>query len=335
MSLVHFVGTIISENQRIGFIKSGDILSNMDEKWIPSYQRERVDNRNKVLGIMAMYNERPNEAPPVRISFTGKIEADKKEAILDGKFSIIDGQQRLLALRDSGNKNVSVAVQLYINIAVGDEVRMFQAQKHQSKLTFGDYANSLNCPAGAWLRKWLTKNTLPIRVSANPSANSLGLNLVCAIYRYCYRRMIDKTNVKTSVHGKGLISFLENLQDDKTKLSLVEYGLSNILKEYLRIFGEFDPRAAAYKRSFMLACCHLFVDAFITDSGHLNFGIHEKKTNAIPEIFRSSKMREMITNNERESTIYDEIVDFINHGRIKHRLSHLSQPESHSTVVLM
>src|ERR1035437_8167872 len=117
---IEFKGVVTKENELSGAISSSEIILNFSDAWIPKYQRQRLKNSSKISALKDVFlNNKSINA--VQFQFKGKItksKADPTNMILDGDLEVMDGQQRIYALYETGVETYMLPVQIYINRAV-------------------------------------------------------------------------------------------------------------------------------------------------------------------------------------------------------------------------
>lgn len=322
--LFYFYGVSISDNQMIGYINSEELNAGFNNEWIPSYQRDRIMRTRKIESLIKIYKEKkPIDA--VKLNLIGNVNIEKDEAILDGHFHIIDGQQRLWALKDSNVKDYRMPVELYVNLPIEDEVRLFhQFNSDGTKLTFGELAKSYQGPMADLVRRLLNskKTMFPTPLSINGSKPGLSLSTFVPIMYLVHRKLLRDTMLLRPASGKLLKTFLQDKSVVKSELDIVEFSLRNLAEDFVQIFGEYDSRAIAYRRSFYIAWNHVVINNFLQKTGRTSYDRFEGKVDTIRTFLKNSHVQDMISAGTDSDIrrLYDELIDYFNHKLKGNRL---------------
>lgn len=315
--LIHFDGVSVASDFMTGTIASRDLIKHFDRTWIPSYQRERVMSKRKISSLVGIFKE-GRKIDSIKLNLRGEICEDKKtgDAILEGMFSVIDGQQRLFALRDSGADHLRVPIELYLNIPLEEEVRLFhQFNKEATKLKFGELAKSTQGEYGKLVQKLLRPQTrVDIPIVINGGKTGMGLSVIAPLIHYIHKRQIEEVHLQDLLTGKNLLKFLEKPFDANTVMR-VEFALKNVLSEYAKIFGNFDHRALAYRRAMLHAFTKVAIREFVEPTGKVDYRKFKKRIYEIPSMFmKNSVVMEKISQGTQEATIDLEIflIEYLN-----------------------
>lgn len=315
MALFYFYGVSVGESRMNGYIKSGELIDGFDKTWLPQYQRERVHSKSKINALIDIFKKnKPIDS--VKLNFIGKHDLEDTEAILDGKFHIIDGQQRILALRDSGMRDIRIPVELYLGISYDEEVKLFhQFNKEPTKLKFGELAKSIPGKYPDMLRRLLRRKEAEIPITINSKANGLGLALVCSLVWIIHKKMNDNLITEHILVGNKLLDFLAKDFDDKT-VQMTEFALNNLFDIYFDVFGSFDMKSTCYKRGFIVPCMHVMINCFLRNDGKFYFDKFDQKVKAFSDLLKNSRVKELVAHGGDSAGIaemYDIIIEHLNH----------------------
>lgn len=318
MALIYFFGLSLNDKQMNGYVNSKDIIDNFDRRtWIPRYQRDRVMNSRKIFQLKQLF-ENNEPIRPIMINFIGEIEKHGKEAVLDGEFHIIDGQQRTLALIETKRTDIKIPVELYLNLSMDEEIDLFHQQKRATPLTFGDLAKSTHGLAGDLIRRWLKDKgaNYPIRIVANGKQEGINLSLAVPIFHWCYCKIQDGTSRVAPITGRSALTFLATERAEKD-LQLADFAMRNVLATYVRLFGEYDFRAVVYIRPWILAVTHVIIDNFLDRSGKVSLGKMEEKLAKSADLLKNAHVKEVLLagGNQAMHLVYNEIIHFLNHKK--------------------
>lgn len=327
----YFFGVNVAKDRMVGYIESSDIIRGFDQSWMPAYQRDRILKPKKVNALTKIFQ---TGAPidSVKLNLIGNADVTGEEAILEGTFHVIDGQQRLWSLKESGVANYRMPVELYLNLPYDREVELFhQYNTAATKLTFGELAKSCSGPMADSLRATLNNKKYPVPLSVNSPKLGVTLSVFAAVLHWCHRKLIMGER-RTSVNsGRGLRSFLEESYEPK-EIQTVEFAVRNLFELHVKTFGNFDVRAMAYRRGFMLAWFQVIVDNFLQPTGKIDFGAFKDKAKSIPHIFNNAAFREVVTKTSGDSLefIYDMIIEHMNWRKKGQKLLKMRErPEEH------
>lgn len=334
--LYHFRGVQSGSNelQMSGFMGSRELVESFNESWIPDYQRDRIMRTKKIESLIDIFkNKRPIDS--VKLNLLGTVTVEDGTAVLEGRFHVIDGQQRLWALHDSGVLDYDLPVELYINAPLEEEIRLFhQYNTDSTKLTFGELAKSYPGPMADMVRRFLTSKTFPMKFSVNSPKYGLTLSALVPLMYWVHRRTAKQVIVESAPTGMRLKRFLQESTYTKLELDRVEFGVRNLLENHLKMFGDFDHQAVAYRRAFFLAWNHVMVDHFMTEQGTLDVGTYKSKFATAPHLVRNARVREVVSlgGGDGEITqLYDVIIDHFNHKRKQGRLGKEETQEGSSS----
>lgn len=317
--LLYFSGVQISENQMNGFITSDQIVDNFDKSWLPYYQRERVPSPKKIRELINIFQSK-GKIDSIKINLIGEYNFDKKrgDALLEGLFHLIDGQQRCWSLKDSKVRDIRIPVELYLNLPDEEARKLFQQyNKDATKLTFGEYAKSANGVFGIAIRELLRKKgATAIPLTINGKISSMGLSGFCPLVYSIHRRLYRDLKVMRTSHGKDLLKFLEDQTYDPKEVAISLYAARKILQASVETFGTYDSKATAYRRSFFQAWCQVVIHNFLTGSGNIDVGKFRTKIRDIPtKLVVNAQVKELVANGGDVSAdiLYDKVVDHLNY----------------------
>ena len=318
--LLYFDGVNVSKDSMTGVITSEQLIEKFSPRWIPYYQRGRVMNSGKIKSLVDIFkNYGKRKIDSIKLNLEGEYTVDKKrgEALLEGKISIIDGQQRLWALQESKVKDIKLPVELYINLPIEEQVKLFhQFNKDGTKLSFGELAKSTPGPFADAIRSLLKRKGLTaIPLSVNPSRNTMGLNLFCPVVYHTHRRIYRDVQLTSWRGGKALLKFLETPYD-QVEVNMSVFGAKMILQESVNVFGNYDSHATAYKRSFFNAWGCVVANNFMTTHGKVDFGKFTSKIKQIPDrVIQNAHVKEIVARGGEGAIeiLYNEIIEHLNH----------------------
>lgn len=319
MGLFYFYGVSVGEGRMNGYIKSCELIDGFSKSWFPQYQRDRVMRKKKINDLIDIFkNNKPIDS--VKINFIGKHELYDTEAILEGKLHFIDGQQRVRALVDAGNREYKLPVELYLNLPYEEEVRLFhQYNRDATKLTFGDLIKSSSGIYPDIIRRFVKRKDVPVPVAINSSANGVNLPVFCPILWLVHRKFANGILSERAPTGNRLIEMLSKDHDEKQAL-IVEFALNNLLASYAEIFGDFDNKATYYRRAFIMPCLHVFINFFLESNGKVDFGKFKGKVRDFTALPNNSRVKELMSRGGDPSSMiemYNIFIDELNH-KLKH-----------------
>lgn len=321
MSAVHllsFEGVAVSSDFLVGTIPSRELIAKFGKSWLPWYQRDRVLSTKKIASLKEIFKAN-KKIDSIKLNLLGQHTVGKKhgEALIEGEFHVIDGQQRLWALQESNVLDIRIPIELYLNIPMPEEVRLFhQFNNEGTDLSFGELAKSAQGELADTVRAYLKrKNAMAIPISVNGNRDTIGLPRLCPVMYRSHRKMFRGVFVKSGVQGKILLRFLE-APIDKSEVAMLMFAVKNILQVTVDLFGSFDKKATAYKRTFFQAWTVVVINNFLSDDGKVSYGKFSGKVKEIPDkVINNSFVREVVkTGGESAfSLLYDEIVKHLNH----------------------
>lgn len=169
--MLYFDGVKIAADYMTGVVSSDELIEKFSESWIPHYQRERVLNKRKINSLKAIFLS-GGKIDSIKINRIGEYAKEGRQAIISGSFRVIDGQQRLWALKESGAKGLKIPVELYLNIPEPEEIKLFhQFNRDPSKLTFGELAKSTGGSFASVVSRVIKDKAYPVRVNVNSRAS--------------------------------------------------------------------------------------------------------------------------------------------------------------------
>lgn len=322
LDMLYFDGVKVSDNYMTGRMDSTELIASFDNKsWIPFYQRERILNTTKINKLKEIFKNNEH-IDCIKLNFMGKYDYDSKsqEAVLHGRFHVIDGQQRLWALKESGATNIKIPVELYLNLNIDEEIKLFHRyNKEGTNLTFGELAKSTKGSFADIMRGLNKKKDLPIRVTINNNKLGLPMSAACMLV-FGISRVLEGSPIKGRSSGKRLLRFLEEAHSER-HTQITEFIFKQMTKEYVETFGEFDSRSTVYKRSFFIAWNKVILDNFLQNTGKFEFGKFDKKLKIIgTTVVRNSRVLEIVHGSGGDQSmvdIYNKIVETFNH-KLKH-----------------
>jgi hypothetical protein len=313
--LYYFYGVSFGKDRMIGYINSKELIQGFKEEWIPAYQRERILRRKKINALVDIYRKGlPIDS--VKLNLIGKTQRGTDDFVLDGEFHVIDGQQRIWALKDSGVLDYKLPVELYVNIDLNEEIRLFhQFNSEPSKLTFGELAKSYTGPIADLIRQQMTtgRKNMALPLSVNSTANGLTLSTYCPVVLWISRKLSSGAFLESVPTGRRLKNFLQEDHDPR-QILLIDFAVRNFLKQTAEIFGDYDHKATAYRRGFFLAWSHVVINNFLDTKGTFDFGKFENKIEGLHGLLRNSRMKEMLSaSTMNHGLIYNMIIEVLNH----------------------
>jgi hypothetical protein len=320
--LLYFDGVSISKDQMSGAISSDQLIKAFNKDWIPFYQRGRVMSKKKIQSLIGIYKSK-GKIDSIKLNLEGEYTYDKKrgEALLEGQFSVIDGQQRLWSLMESKVTDIKIPVELYLNLSQEEQIRLFQQyNKEPTKLTIGELAKSSNGPVAQAVRPLLNKkDSIPIRLSINASAEKLSLATFSQIVYQVHRRLYRDLKIMNVPSGKTLLKFLDDPSYPGVEVALSIFGARQILQASVDVFGAYDAKASVYRRAFFTAWFQLLINNFMGTSGKVEFGKFKSKIKEIPTLSQNAQIRELIRSGGTGANelIYNKMVDHLNF-KLKH-----------------
>lgn len=316
--LLYFDGVSVSSDHMIGTITSDQLIEHFGKHWIPYYQRDRVMSSKKIERLIDIY-KRHGKIDAIKLHLKGEYTYDKKrgEALLEGDFCVIDGQQRLWSLKDSLITDFKFPVEVYFNLKEDDQINLFhQFNRDPTKLSFGELAKSTQGPFGDSVRLMLKrKNVMPIPLSVNGTKGHMSLSTFCPIMYQTHRKMYRDLRILKPAGGKVLLKFLADPYDG-SEVNLTMFATRNVVQSCVDIFGTYDNKATAYRRSFFTAWCQMIVNNFLTTEGKVDFGKFKSKIKEIPDkVVMNAQIREVVKmgGEGAPEMIYNEMVDHLNH----------------------
>lgn len=340
---IEFKGIVTKENELSGVISSSEIILHFSDAWIPGYQRQRLKNSNKISALKNVFIENKS-INAVQFQFKGKItksKADPTDMILDGDLEVMDGQQRIYALYESGVETYMLPVQIYINREKEEEVEMFHRYNTSTSLNLADYMLSFNGPMAKFIQRQMKKtpksdpNHIPLSRTGNASGLAVGTGGVLLFWSYYHMICMEPSRIIPRTKALKVFFQDETISDTESKLTAFAY--QNLCNTFVSVFGEFDHSASAYKRAFFLAWNLLMVRNFMDRTGHIDIRKFKAKAMAInTELFDKAKFKEIKLGFSDESIeqIYDMLIRHFNHKLQKDHLPKFAELlEKHDELV--
>lgn len=329
MATFSFYGVKIEDTKLMGTITSGELIDNFQKTWIPKYQRERKRSKKKIKELIQIY-ETHDHLDALRINLLGEYAREGRYYLLDGSLHFIDGQQRLLALIDSGVRDYKVPVELYVNLEYDEELRLYrQFNEKATKLTFAEQVKAYESPLSEHLRKVaIQKSRYPIQVSLN-RRTGVTYFMFCALMFWIHRRMFVMQTFDTIPTTADLRTFMDK-QYSSREAQQIEFAVRNMLDLFRQVFGEYDYKSDAYRQAFLLGWCHVMIDKFLDNStGKYDLrGADKFKRRSLIDNSYIKQLARDSNRNIGHRRLYDEIVKFFNKGkRQKNRLEGIQSGE--------
>lgn len=318
---IEFRGVVTKDNELSGVIKSSEIIANFDEKWIPKYQRQRLKNSSKINSLKKVFVE-GKSINAVQFQFKGKILKVKHDPTLmqlDGELEVMDGQQRIYALYETGVENYLLPVQVYINRQVEEEVEMFHRFNSGTPLNLADFMLSFNGPMAKFMQRQMKKtgkndpNFIPLSRTGNQSGINVGMGGI--LLYWCHHHLLGVEPQQILPRTKILKTFFQDEGITELETKHAAFAYQNLCTTFVNFFGEFDHSASAYKRGFWLAWNLLLVRNFMDRTGHIDIKRFKAKAQTIKtDIFDRAKFKEIKLGFSDESieTVYDLLVRHFN-----------------------
>lgn len=320
-----FRGIKINDKKMIGTLSSFEIIKKLNDTWIPSFQRERILNKNKVESLKRVYNS-DGIMDAVKICLSGTYQEIKDNNYeLRGDFTIIDGLQRLSALKESEAIGIDIPCELYLNIDGTEQISIFRQFNYKStRLSQGDLIKSCNGTLGEYNKRVMSEKLLPISFSIRKMQNSMTLSSLVRLEYVLYKRLNEKGD--NFIFRPGIDKMLTFLNETLSNIDFI--NLEKTMKEYLLDykyrFGDFDANTVAYSRSFFFAWTSLIITKFMNKNGIVNYNKFGSKVGqVITRATKSSKIKELSTAGADVSTmeIYKILIDMFNYGQKTNLLS--------------
>lgn len=309
--MLYFDGVKVAKDYMTGVISSDELIQHFDESWIPHYQRERVMNKKKITSLKNVFLG-GGKIDSVKLNLIGEYVKEGRQAVISGKIRVIDGQQRLWALKEANAKGINVPVELYLNISEAEEIHLFhQFNRDPSKLTFGELAKSAHGSFAKVLERVLKDKSYPVRVTVNSRVGGINLAQYAALLHMVHRKIFLKTHLAKPSSGKHLLRFLDDSYHS-SEVAMTEFSVRNILRTMVGLFGGYDAKSLAYSRGFLLNFANVIVSYFLQDNGQISFGRYKDKANSVPKLLSNAKVRELIGINSHEA-VFDAVVHHFNY----------------------
>lgn len=328
-----------------GYIVSNQIVLNFNQKWIPDYQRERLMRRNKIYGLKKIFSEN-KVIDSVKLHLKGQVKetSTKDDYTLSGELTILDGQQRITALYETGVENYVLPVELYINCDREKLIERFRNYNGAGTLlSMGDYVASFSGPMARLLQKAMKerdKDQSEWSIPINRTGNKYGLSAAtgAALLYWCHYHM-KKTEPDMIIPKTRHI---KNFLDDKTiterETALASFGLKNLCNMFTETFGTFDHSDISYKRIFFMAFNLVVVRNLMLPNGSIsNKRFSLKIKNMRKDLFNTARFKELLATGVGDPIIeqmYDLIIQYFNRGLHDDRLPKYHEVlEQHEEIV--
>jgi hypothetical protein len=302
-----------------GTVSSKELIECFGKHWIPFYQRERVMRAKKINSLIDVFKT-GGKIDSIKLCLLGEYEYDPKAevAVLDGKFIVIDGQQRLWALKESGATNLRIPVELFINICEEEQIALFhQFNRDQTKLCFGDLVKSTSGSFSEALRFLANpkRGELAIPLTTQTAKHSIGMALFCPVMFQVYMFIYKNLRLSSTNKGGKLLEFFSETYP-KSEVAMTSFAMQNIMKITTDMFGTFDQKATVYRRPFFLAWCAVIINNFLMKTGKVELGKFESKIRDMPNrLGNNARIKELVRSGGDGVVveIYNEIIDALNH----------------------
>lgn len=327
--MFYFYGVETGTGRRVGYINSDAIVDCFDEKWIPSYQRDRITVKRKVDSLISIFKEH-KPIDTIKLSLKGELTSHKGELLLDGRIHVIDGQQRLWSLKESGVRDYRMPVELYVNLDEDEEIELFhQFNTEGTKLTFGELAMSYRGPLAEMVQRIQRSKNYPVKLSVNHLKKGMTLSVFCPLIYWVHRKLVKDLKVENPPAGKLLRSVLQDPTVTQYEVKTIEFSVRQLIDNYIRLFGNWDPKARAYRRQIILGFMHVFVDNFLLDNGRLEFRTFKRKLSydALADFLKDAYTMELSSEGARSAhkRVYNHIIEYLNRSRKGDRLPMVSE----------
>lgn len=325
---------IVEDNRLSGFIVGKELIKNFDAKvYFPKYQRERIKSRSKINQLKEIF-ETGAAIDPITLNLVGDFRVNQNSISLSGEIHVIDGQQRVYALREVGADDYMMPVFIHYNLEEAEEVKLFhQLNSKRSNLTFGELAKSCIGPFANVFRSALKSRTIPVKLVIRGSKGGMNASNYTNLLWWAHTKIFKEASVKTIIGGKQALNFISSPVPEK-EAQVTGYAVQEILKHYVDVFGEYNDNAMPYKRSFFLAWNHVVVDNFVDHIGHINFKRFKGKISLVEKLLNNSYVRELCSSSgdAQNFLVYNEIVAHMNKSmRTTNRLERLT----HSSNIII
>lgn len=306
-----------------GFIKSKDFLSifNRNQSFIPWFQRDRIETPTKINSLKDVFAAK-KKIDPITINLRGDFRELKSCIKLDGELRIIDGQQRCMALKESGVEDYDLPVIVHYNLTEDQEIDLFHRLQKSTRLSFGEQAKSLKGPLADMFRTVLKSRNHPIPISLRGNHKyGMSASAYCSILHWVWEKHSLGSVFASVRRGKDLITLLVT-DMSKREAEIVEFKTRKVLKEYVKIFGTYDSTATVYNRSFMLAFCHIMVAHFMDKDGKISYHGFSGKIKDIDRLLTNAGFREVMrgTSDANHAYLCNEIIKYLNKNKHKNRI---------------
>lgn len=305
MELVKTVLTItgveMGDDRLIGYISSKQIVENFGPSWLPEYQRGRIESRKKINALKKIFVEHKN-IDSIKINLAdGDWTTAGKLLTLTGHVHLIDGQQRVCALSESGVIDFNVPVEVYVGLSYSEELKLFhQFNEKATKLSLAELLRSYESLWSDLLRRVLKVRSLPMKVTTGVKQSGISAIQYCTLLYWVASSMLGRQSQVRVPMSSTLKKFMRDSQPRVPEVQIVEVAVRRILQSYVATFGDFDYAATAYKRPVLLAWCHILVDNFLCANGTLDFDGFEKKIHDGSRIVSNALLQEYA----RDTTTY-------------------------------
>lgn len=236
-----------------------------------STRKTGYKKKSKISELRELFKS-GGDVDSIRINVLGDVVREGKYYLLDGDFHLIDGQQRMYALKDVGVRNLNIPVELYINLDLEEERQLYeQFNMKQSKLTSGEAIQASSGPIADHLRKMKKRRSMPIKVTTNPTTGSLGMSQVVLILMQIAKFHEDGLTPPGGIDGGGRRAAGQFLRSEKhaKKLMQYDYTMRKLMEMSVEIFGGYSSKLPQYKKGFLYPFYSVVLNNFVNQNGNI------------------------------------------------------------------
>lgn len=313
-----------------GYIISDQIIANFSNKWIPDYQRERLHRHTKISALKKIFTAN-KVIDGVKFHLKGKVTKTETsdDYILDGDITVLDGQQRMWALYETGIESYVVPVELYVNTDREKLIERFRNFNGAgTSLSMGDYVASFSGSMARVLQKAMKEKDRDEdwQIPINRKGGKFGLSAAtgAVLLYWCHFHMKKSEPDAIVPKTRHIKNFLDDKNLSEREATLAVFGVKNLLNNFVENFGTFDSADTSYKRSFFLAFNLLMVRQMMQPTGAINtkrFTI--KLRNMRKDLFNTARFKELQAAGVGDPIVeqmYDLITHYLNRGLHDSRL---------------
>lgn len=324
---------IVEDNRLSGFISGKELISNFDARvYFPKYQRERIRSTLKINQLKEIFQNN-GRIDPITLNLLGDYRENNYSISLSGDIHVIDGQQRLYALRDVDAVDYNMPVFIHYNLDEPEEIKLFhQLNSKRTNLSFGELAKSCTGAFANVFRAALKSRKIAINVVIRGNKGGMNASIYTNLLYWAHTKIFREETIKSITVGKSALRFL-SLDIPEKEAQITGYAVQSILENYVDVFGTFDKSAMPYRRSFFLAWNHVVIDNFINKIGHVNFRKFKTKIGQVDKLLRNAYLRELVSasGDSQNFMVYNMIVEHMNKSMRSDKLTKLGLA---STIVI-